>query len=118
MVAHVEDDPAGRRRPQSPEELTPDAIRWLAELPADARPTLLPVEFPRIVNALVRRWSTPSFSLAYFEELLVDRRGSRRGFPLPVMLEIAALKTHYQTNVHAMPRTVWEDIAQRSGYTY
>ena len=114
MAGPVDVDFTARRRPQPPEELTAETNRWLDALPAQVRPRRLPVEFPRIANAIARRWITPSFSLAYFEDLLMDRRGNRRGFPLPVMLEIAELKSHYQMTVHPMPRTAWEEIVQRS----
>jgi hypothetical protein len=113
MAEPVAVDYISRRRPQPPEELTPETLRWLETLPEGARPRRLPSEFPRIANGIARRWTTPSFCLVFFEDLLVDRRGNRRGFPLPVMLEIAELKSHFQLTVHPMPRTVWEEIVQR-----
>jgi len=46
------EDVIARRRPQPPEALVADTIKWLAGLPADVRPTALPVQFVRIANAL------------------------------------------------------------------
>ena len=103
-----------RRRPQPAEDIGADTLRWIDSLPPEVRPRRLQVEFPRIANTIARRWSTPSFCLAYFEELLMDRRGNRRGFPLPVMLEIAELKNHFQLAVYPTPRTAWEVIVELS----
>ena len=105
---------AGRRRPQAPETLTADTIQWLEGLPANVRPRLLPIEFARITNAIARLWRTPSPCLAYFDDLLIDKRGDRIGFPLGVMFELAALKAHYQTVPYPQPLTAWEEIAERS----
>ena len=102
-----------RRRPQPPEALAGDTIRWLTSLPADVRPTLLPVQHPRIVNALARAWNDARACLQYFDELLIDRRGSRQGFPFDVALELAGLKDHYETVVHPTTQTAWDEIAAR-----
>ena len=113
MREPVEVDFAARRRPQPAEELSSEARRWLEELPPNVRPHRLAAEFPRIANTLVRRWNTPHFCLEYFDELLIDARGNRRGFPLAVMLDIAELKSHFQMTVHWTPRTVWDEIVNR-----
>jgi hypothetical protein len=99
-----------RRRPQPPETLGNDTIRWLAALPPDVRPSALPVQFVRIANALAHAWSTPHACLEYFDDLLIDRRGDRRGFPFDVALEIAGLKDYYETAVYPTQQTVWDLI--------
>ncbi len=99
-----------RRRPQPPETLDSDTIRWLASLPPDVRPSALPSQFVRVANALARTWSTPHDCLQYFDELLIDRRGDRRGFPFDVALEIAGLKDYYETAVYPTTQTVWDLI--------
>jgi len=104
------DDGISRRRPQLAEALAPDTMRWLAGLPADVRPHQLPIEFVRIANALARVWSNPKACLAYFDELLMDRRGDRHGFSFDVALELAGLKDHYETVVHPTQQTVWDLI--------
>jgi hypothetical protein len=99
-----------RRRPQPPETLLSDTIKWLASLPADVRPTALPVQFVRIANALARVWSDHRRCLEYLEDLLIDRRGGRQGFPFDVALEIAGLKDHYETTIHPTAQTAWDLI--------
>ena len=110
---HMLEETVERRRPQPPETLSDDTIRWLASLPADVRPTLLPIHYVRIVNALARIWSSPRACLQYFDELLIDRRGGRQGFAFDVALELAGLKDHYETMVHPTSQTVWDEIITR-----
>ena len=86
----------------------------MEQLPLSVRPQKLARDFPRIVNTLSRRWSAPQTCLACLDELLIDRRGNRRGFPLDIILELAALKGHFQTTVHPVPQTVWGEILLRS----
>jgi hypothetical protein len=99
-----------RRRPQPKEVLLSDTIRWLAALPPDVRPTALPIQFVRIVNALARIWSDHRRCLPYLEDLLIDRRGGRQGFPFEVALEIAGLKDYYETTIHPTAQTAWDLI--------
>jgi hypothetical protein len=99
-----------RRRPQPPESLQGDTIRWLAGLPPDVRPSALPIQYVRIANALARVWSDHRRCLEYFDDLLIDRRGGRQGFPFDVALEIAGLKDHYETVVHPTAQTAWDLI--------
>lgn len=103
-----------RRRPQpASESLAPDTIRWLAGLPGDVRPRQLPIQFPRICNALARYWGSPRECLAYLDDLVLDRRGGRTGFVFDIALEIAGLKDHFETTVFPTQQTVWDLIIAR-----
>jgi hypothetical protein len=84
------------------------------QLPLSVRPQHLAKEFPRITNALSRQWRAPEACLEYLDELLIDKRGDRRGFPLEILLELASLKGHFQTAVYPVPQTVWGEILIRS----
>ena len=110
----VDPDFVARRRPATAERLTVETTRWLTELPASARPERLARQFPRIVNAISRQWRNPGPCLAYLDELIIDKRGDRRGFPLEIMLELATLKSHFLTVVHPTAQTVWGEILERS----
>jgi len=114
VAAPAEDDFVVRRRPQSAETLSAETVQWLAALPPSVKPTLLPIEFVRIANALSRRWGTPSACLAYFDDLLINKRGPRRGFSIGIVLELAGLKNYFQTFVHPAPQTVWDEVSKRS----
>ena len=72
------------------------AAAWLRELPADVQPPMLCARFPRIANALFAAWPDPDRMHGYFEELLVDRRGGRQGFPKDVLHELLVLRSYYE----------------------
>jgi hypothetical protein len=113
MAAIVQEslqDLIARRRPQPPETLAGETIKWLAGLPAEVRPTSLPTQFVRIANALARVWPDHHRSLEYLDDLLIDRRGGRQGFPFEVALEIAGLKDYYETTIHPTAQTAWDVI--------
>ena len=102
-----------RRSPQ-PKELTAEAAQWFASLPQPEQPTELSAAYPRIVITLSSLWTHRRKCSAYFDELLIDRRGGRQGFPGGVALEIAALKDFYETHVHAMPQSTWDRLRARN----
>ena len=107
-------DFTAQRRGGGVEPLAADTVRWLAGLPTNVRPKLLPIQFARIANALARKWATVDGCLAYFDDLLIDRRGNRRGFPIGVLIELAALKNYFESVLHRSPQTVWEEVANRT----
>lgn len=93
-----------RRRPHrhTDQALILDAEGWLATLPQDAPALTLAARFPRIVNNIVARLANP-FELAdYMDQLLVDRRGNRAGFPVPVMTDLIRLNSHF-VKTHRYP---------------
>ena len=72
--------------------LIPHAQRWLERLPAEMRPTQLCLAFPRIGNRISLLWPSASLVDGYFEDLLIDKRGGRRGFPDGIPEEIIRLR--------------------------
>lgn len=101
------------RRDQPDQVLKTETLRWLENLPVAVRPESLPVEFPRIVNSICDRWNKPKACLEYLEDLVIDHRGNRTGFPGNNTLEIAALKDFFETDVVPTSQTTWEHIAGR-----
>jgi hypothetical protein len=99
---------AGERHDQAVEVLEPATQAWLDNLPFAVRPITLAQKFPRIANRFAQLWKRPRQCDVYFESLLVDERGGRQGFPQSVALELVTLKTHYQTVVYPVSRTVWD----------
>jgi hypothetical protein len=108
----MQDQRFARRGLQAPEAISSQTVVWLASLPVDIRPLLLPVQYTRITNALCRLWGTPDQCLRYLEDLLTDRRGDRQGFILDIAMELAGLKNHYETEVRRVPQTAWEQIIE------
>jgi hypothetical protein len=84
---------AKNRRPPlaSDRALTGRAMEWTSTLPENLRPVITTTRYPRIVNAIADAWSDPAARTEMFEHLLNDRRIGRRGFPIDVEREIAAL---------------------------
>ena len=76
------------------DRLLPIAERWNGALPASLRPEALIAYYPRIANLLALQSSDRSALTAYLDELLVDRRGRRQGFPPPVLAELLRLRNH------------------------
>jgi len=92
----------------TPVELSEAAIAVLGTLPTAVKPILMSIDFPHIVNRICDLWTRPLLLDRYFEELTVDGRGGRRGFPLGVATEIANLREHYQTKVKPLKKTTWD----------
>lgn len=92
-------DPAASQRAPTPDwdiGLIPHAQRWFERLPEDVRPTQLCLAFPRIGNRISLLWPSASLVDGYFEDLLVDKRGGRRGFPTGITQELARLRAYRQ----------------------
>ena len=92
-------------------QLTLEGHALLASIAAEARPTQLAEKFPRIVNRMATLWKSKPEMDSYFEELLTDTRGNRKGFPLGVLMELTTLKDYYQTKVFASAtKDVWDPV--------
>jgi hypothetical protein len=53
-------------------------------------------QFPRIANVVARAWNDAAEIQAVLDDLLIDRRGGRQGFPLEVTEELLVLRDYYQ----------------------
>ena len=74
--------------------MLPMTIRWLETLPQEVRPTALVTKYPRIANVLALEWNNAAACRAFFVELLVDHRGTRKGFPADVHRELTTLRDY------------------------
>ena len=84
-----------RRRKASPvARLLPSTQKWLDALPRRVRPHSLCESYPRIANLIAAMWGDAKGLKAYFEELLIDRRGNRRGFTPEVAKDLRALRLY------------------------
>ena len=72
--------------------LTTLAQRWIAELPEDARPRYLAEKYARVCNRIAMCWIDPTLTVKLFlEDYLVDKRGTRQGWPAPALAELKVL---------------------------
>jgi hypothetical protein len=104
------DGPQAMRQPPSPYDRGPSiaALAWLKELPAQAVPVVLASRFPRIVNRLARFWDSPRMIDACFEELLIDHRGNRKGFPDEVLAELLTLAQYHRAVHKPLDIDLWQ----------
>lgn len=88
-------------------ELSGEAFAWLSKLPKEKRPNHLARQFPRIVNQLAGLWKRPLRCELYLDNLALDLRGGRRGFPAEIAAEIVMLKDYFTTVVAPVRYDVW-----------
>ena len=82
-----------RRAPRHTDgALTGTARRWLRALPPRRRALKLCQRFPRVANRVAWCWHDPALADQALDDLLVDRRGGRAGFPAPVVRELRMLR--------------------------
>lgn len=96
-----------KRASQPANGLLRPTANWASALPDDVRPTALLTKFPRIANLLAVLWQDPNSLRRYMDDLLVDKRGDRQGFPLDVLRELFAVRAHYD-QVHPETSRPWE----------
>lgn len=67
------------------------ALAWFDQIPLALRPNALFELYPRVANRIALCWDDKDLLGMLFDDLLSDRRGSRRGFPAAVKCEMLAL---------------------------
>ena len=78
-----------------PPPLSHRTERWYATLPKHIRPTALRCAFPHVLDRLCAAWETPRMVRDVIDDLLIDDRGGRSGFPFPAVQEIHRLRDFY-----------------------
>jgi hypothetical protein len=86
-----------QRKPSPVAVLLPTTQEWLDALPRKVQPYLLCKLYPRIANLIGAKWAHTEALRAYLDELLVDRRRGRRGFPLEVLNDLCVLLQYHAT---------------------
>lgn len=86
---------AGAPQSSSHAALDAAALSLLDELPAGLRMLATRRQYPYVLNRIAAAWGRPRAFAATLDELLVDRRGGRLGFPPDVRDELLALQRHY-----------------------
>lgn len=98
-----------KRAAQAAEPLSDEASAWLAELPESVRPRQLALRYARLANRLCKTWKEPLKCERLLDDLMMDRRGGRKGFPLQVANELATLRDYY-FKLHHHGRSAWEHV--------
>jgi hypothetical protein len=88
-------------------DLTVQTWKWVESLPMEVQPGSLIQRFPRIANKIAELWPRPVQCEKYLNALILDNRGSRKGFPPDVAREIAMLKIHLAPPAPVKRFDVW-----------
>src|SRR5215475_14413851 len=112
-TAAPDEDWTKRRNTQPANGLLKPTFAWASTLPVEAQPRSLMYKFPRITNLLAAMWPDPNSFRRYMDDLLVDKRGNRQGFPVDVLKEFFELRAYYD-EIHPDTSRPWEST-RRSG---
>jgi hypothetical protein len=79
-------------------------------LPKPMRPLHTCRDFPHIMNLIASSWHEPKLFVKTLDELLMDDRGDRQGFPFQIIVELTELREHYFTSVHPEALKLWKRL--------
>lgn len=100
-------------QPAGPASVAPvpvaDVQTWLEKLPEKVRAPLLAAAYPRIAERLALFDGDPAFAVRYLDQMMVDQRGDRQGFPVEVGRELLRLRTHYGQHMTQSGTPIVED---------
>lgn len=82
----------------------------LKAMPLDVRPSNVVSKFPHIMNLISRSWNEPKEFVKTLDELLIDDRGNRVGFPFAVIVELTELREYYFSTVRPEARKLWDRL--------
>ena len=98
-----------KRSETASETLTDETTVWMSEMPESVQPRQLALRYARLANRLCKVWTEPLKCERLLDDLMMDRRGGRKGFPLHVANELATLRDHY-FRLHHHGRSAWEHV--------
>jgi hypothetical protein len=89
-------DHVALRRAVPVSQPVPAAFKWIARLPKEVRPLNLLKQYPRVANNLALSSREPKAFRQCLYDLLIDKRGGRKGFPQPVLHELLRLREYVE----------------------
>lgn len=90
-----------------PSRLSLQASIWIDAMPQAMRPHTLARLYPRIANRLAEVWKSELQCEECLNELMLDARGDRQGFPVAVATELASLKAHFIATATTVQFDIW-----------
>jgi hypothetical protein len=99
----------GKRKPAPAETLRTATIQWILKLPQHVQPRHLQVKYPRIANRMAALWDDQTSCERFMDDLLTDKRGGRKGFPLEVAQEVASLRD-FHFRLHHKDKVAWDHV--------
>ena len=76
--------------------MTLDEFKSLFARAPDKFPSGLANRYPRLLQQILAKWDHPKEMSEYFNELVVDQRGTRQGFPSEVLQEILFVSSLFE----------------------
>ena len=79
------------------------AVALIGKLPKDLSLVHLFADYPRILNKIAVAWGDHRAFFSLLDDLMIDKRGGREGFPFSVAQELSRLTDHYEQFVGKRP---------------
>jgi hypothetical protein len=99
--------------------LSPIAQGWLASFRPESQPSALCLSYPRIANRLALCWGDRGLAARVLDDLIMDKRRGRAGFPAEVTKDLLKLRILRPMIVTAMPdsrpSSPWDDVNMAAG---
>jgi hypothetical protein len=106
----VEEAKAKIKRTTSKVALDRRSKTIIESLPKDIQPLGIAETFPHIMNLIASSWQEPKMFVQTLDELLIDDRGNRAGFPFAVIVELTNLREFYFSSVRPEARKLWDRL--------
>jgi hypothetical protein len=106
----VEQAKAKIRRSVSKKTLDGRSKLIIDSLPKALRPLAIIAEFPHIMNLIASSWHEPRIFVQTLDELMMNERGNRAGFPFAIIVELTDLREHYFSSVRPEARKLWDRL--------
>lgn len=82
--------------------LTELAHSWARKFPLQSRPLELCNVYPRVANRIAECWDDVAATEVVLDDLLVDHRGGRNGFPAQIAIELLRLQKALEERTRRM----------------
>jgi hypothetical protein len=89
------------------------ANELIGKLPSDLSLINLYADFPHVLDKIAMAWGDHVTFYALMDDLLIDKRGGRTGFPFKAAIELSRLAEHYEQYVSKRPKSKW-DVVQKA----
>jgi hypothetical protein len=95
------------RLPEAARHFSPDVQQILAQLPPKLSLRRSCSSYPQAVEKLLKHWRNPAEFRLVLDEMMMDSRGGRQGFPFDVVSEFSALREYYDQQVSPIRTSAW-----------
>lgn len=87
--------------------LHPATAQWLNGFPSRVVPANCAEHYPRIVNRIHQLWTSPAHLKMYLQDLVLDKRGGRQGFPHGIAEELEVFRQYCEVLYPSQDTCLW-----------